>query len=99
MGAGRAAFARHPAAARARAPSKGIEEHLRIGEEDVRVSPIRAGCRSEFGFLAFVEKAVPALAFRVFPSTTFLTTQSRMMAPRNIFSGLISVMLLSVARQ
>ena len=49
--------------------------------------------------LAFVEKAVPALAFRVFPSTTFLTTQSRMMAPRNIFSGLISVMLLSVARQ
>ena len=50
-------------------------------------------------FLAFVEKAVPELAFRVFPSTTFLTTQSRMMAPRNIFSGLISVMLLSVARQ
>ena len=97
MGAGRAAFARHPAAARARAPSKGIEEHLRIGEEDVRVSPIRSGCRG--GGLAFVEKAVPELAFRVFPSTTFLTTQSRMMAPRNIFSGLISVMLLSVARQ
>ena len=96
MGAGRAAFARHPAAARARAPSKGIEEHLRIGEEDVRVSPIRSVAG---GVLAFVEKAVPELAFRVFPSTTFLTTQSRMMAPRNIFSGLISVMLLSVARQ
>ena len=96
MGAGRAAFARHPAAARARAPSKGIEEYLRIGEEDVRVSPIRSVAG---GVLAFVEKAVPELAFRVFPSTTFLTTQSRMMAPRNIFSGLISVMLLSVARQ
>ena len=96
MGAGRAAFARHPAAARARAPSKGIEEYLRIGEEDVRVSPIHSVAG---GGLAFVEKAVPELAFRVFPSTTFLTTQSRMMAPRNIFSGLISVMLLSVARQ
>ena len=35
------------------------------------------------------------LTLRVLPSTTFLTTQSRMIAPRNIFSGLIS-MLLSV---
>lgn len=93
VGAGSASLARHKSAARARAPAERVQEHL-LGENR-GASVVSLWFRSSYREKVGLWEESRQLTLRVLPSTTFLTTQSRMIAPRNIFSGLIS-MLLSV---